>query len=286
MPDIAISLGPLLADSAERLRRAGVPEPRRQVCRLWAELGGIDAVEAWARPDGTLEPTTAQCFQQAVERRIQGEPLPHITGWAGFRHLSLHCDRRALIPRPETEGLVDLLLQRVRSGLVADIGTGGGCIALSLAIEGTFAHVIGVDRSSEALSLARMNRELVGSGTPVSLVHADFCAPLREEGLDALISNPPYLTAAEHASLDDSVRLWEPALALVSGADGMDAISHLLGEGWSALRPGGWLALEIDCARARSVAQRAREVGWAEVAVHMDLFGRERYLLAQRSETR
>jgi release factor glutamine methyltransferase len=217
-------------------------------------------------------------------RRALGEPLAYVTGRIGFRHLSLASDSRALVPRPETEGLVELLLLRVRTGRVLDVGTGTGCIALSLAQEGAFSRVVGVDSSPGALDLARINRRLLG--LPVDLVRGDLCRPFAADAFDAVISNPPYLTASEYASADGSVRNWEPASALVSGEDGMTATTRLLDEGREVLRPGGWLALEVDCLRAALAAERAGELGWSDVSVHMDLFGRERYLLARRSNTR
>lgn len=281
MPEIALPLQRLLEAGTDRLRAAGLPDPRRQALRLWTDLGGSSP----ALHQETVEAEEATRFERAISRRLAGEPLPYVTGWAGFRHLSLKCDRRALIPRPETEGLVDLLLQRTRSGLVAEIGTGTGCIALSLATEGSYRRIVAIDRSPEALALARLNREVVGAGE-VEFVLADLCAPLGQGTLDALISNPPYLTAAEYASLDRSVRDWEPELALMSGEDGLEATARLLDQGRAVLRPGGWLALEVDCSRAGMAANRARGLGWEEVSIHMDLFGRERYLLARRSETR
>jgi release factor glutamine methyltransferase len=284
MPELAVSLGALIDDSAARLRRSGVSEPRRQAIRIWTELGRRVPAEAFLEREHPIETAEAVRFQDAISRRAHGEPLPHVTGCSGFRRLSLVSDARALIPRPETEGLVDLLLQRVRTGRVADIGTGGGCIALSLALEGAYDEITAIDRSAEALALARINRELVGG--QVSLVRSDLCAPLGHGALDALISNPPYLTIAEYSSLESSVRDWEPAMALVSGADGMAATTRLLDEGRDVIRPGGWLALEVDCARAAAVARQASALGWSEVTIHMDLFGRERYLLAQRSDTR
>jgi release factor glutamine methyltransferase len=208
--------------------------------------------------------------------------LAHVTGWAGFRHLTLRSDRRALIPRPETEGLVELVLALVPGGRIADVGTGSGCIALSLASEGQYEEVVGIELSPEALSLAEENRRLTGER--VALVRGDLCAPIGPGRLDALVSNPPYLTAAEYAALDSSVRDWEPEPALASGAEGLDAIARLLDEGRAVVRPGGWLALEIDCTRAALCAWRAGESGWTDVAIHADLFGRERYLLARRSD--
>jgi release factor glutamine methyltransferase len=170
----------------------------------------------------------------------------------------------------------------VCGGRVADVGTGTGCIALSLATEGTYEQVIAIDLSPEALRLASENRELTGAR--VALVRGNLCQPLAPASLDALVSNPPYLTTAEHAALDGSVRDWEPALALAGGVDGLDAIVGLLDTGRTVVRPGGWLAVEIDCARAAHCAWRAGAFGWTDVAIHADLFGRERYLLARRSD--
>jgi release factor glutamine methyltransferase len=283
MAEVAISVRRLLEVGTGRLRLAGFPEPRRQAMRLWADLGGGGpAFQAEAAADRN----EAATFERAISRRLQGEPLAYVTGRTGFRHLLLNSDRRALIPRPETEGLVDLLLQHTRSGLVADVGTGTGCIALSLATEGGFSRIVAVESSAEALALARLNRELVDAADIVELVRGDLCAPLCPEIFDALISNPPYLTTAEYTALDRSVRDWEPELALVGGEDGLQATIRLLDEARSVLRPGGWLALEIDCSRAAMAADRARGLGWDDVTIHVDLFGRERYLLAQRSETR
>ena len=284
MPELTTSLRAVIAGGTERLRRSGSGEPRREALRIWSDLssGGPAAVVLCGE-----EPVGADrvCrFDAAVARRARGEPLAHVTGWTGFRMLSLVSDGRALIPRPETEGLVDLLLQRVRTGRVVDVGTGSGCIALSLAQEGEFAEIAAVDRSREALALARVNRDSLG--LRVSLALGDLCSPFRSGVFDALISNPPYLTVAEYAALEGSVRDWEPAVALVSGDDGMVATVRLLKDGREVLRPGGWLALEVDCSRARAAAARACALGWYDVTVHVDLFGRERYLLARRSNTR
>jgi release factor glutamine methyltransferase len=284
MPELAVSLRALIADGAQQLRNSGLDEPRRQAIRIWTELGEPSAPRTVLRSEHQVDPLEAIRFQDAISRRARGEPLPHVTGRIGFRHLSLTSDARALIPRPETEGLVELLLQRVRTGRVADIGTGSGCIALSLATEGAYDEVTAVDLSAEALAVARHNRDL--AGVRVALVQADLCAPLRQDSFDALISNPPYLTAEEYSSLDVSVRDWEPALALVSGEDGMAATMRLLHVGRRVVRPGGWLALEVDCSRAATAAGHASALGWSEVTVQIDLFGRERYLLAQRSNAR
>jgi release factor glutamine methyltransferase len=284
MPDLLTSRRSLIEEGTDRLTEAGVPDPRREAIRIWAELTQAAQGDMLLARGLNLDSAETARYQHAIKRRASGEPLPHVTGWTGFRHLSLRSDRRALIPRPETEGLVELLLQRARAGRVVDIGTGSGCIALSLALEGGFTEVVGIDRSAEALTLAGENRELVGAR--VELVQGDLCAPLGAGMFDALISNPPYLTAAEYAGLDPSVRDWEPAVALKSGEDGLEATVRLLHQGRDVLRAGGWLALEVDCARAGSAAHLASALGWEDVGIHLDLFGRERYLLARRSNTR
>jgi release factor glutamine methyltransferase len=279
--EVVVSRRGLLAEGAAALLAAGQGAARRDALRLWMDLTGESADAVLLGEPAPVPSEWAAKFLAAIRRRASGEPLAYVSGWCGFRHLTLRADRRALIPRPETEGLVDLVLARVRGGCVADVGTGSGCIALSLATEGSF-EVVAIDRSPEALALAEENWRLTGGR--VSLVRGDLCAPLRPGSLDALVSNPPYLTDGEHAALDRSVREWEPALALAGGTDGLQAIAGLLDAGHTAVRPGGWLALEIDCARAALCARRASASGWTDVAIHADLFGRERYLLARRSD--
>jgi release factor glutamine methyltransferase len=281
MPEMAVSLRTVLERATERLRRVGIPEARREALRIWSDLDRRTLGEGWFTSAVDPEPDTVTRYQEAVDRRAGGEPLAHVTGWTGFRHLVLRSDPRALIPRPETEGLVELLLERRRTGRVADMGTGSGCIALSLAQEGGFDLVVGVDRSAEALELAAVNRQLTGGR--VELIRSDFGSALGEQSFDALISNPPYLTLQEYSSLDRSVGAWEPRLALIGGDDGLEATARVLRDGLRVVRSGGWLALEVDCNRAAAAAHLAAALGWDTISVERDLFGRERYLLARRS---
>jgi release factor glutamine methyltransferase len=259
-----------------------VDDASREALRLWADLAGEPRGRALLQRDAAVSAARVERFQAAVARRAGGEPLAYVTGLAGFRHLELRSDRRALIPRPETEGLVELALARVRTGTAADIGVGTGCIALSLRQEGAFRGVVGVDLSAGALELARENA--AATGLAVTWVRGDLTTPLGDASVDLLVSNPPYLTEREWAGLDDGVKAWEPALALLSGADGLAATRRLLDDGRRVVASGGWIALEIDMARAADAAALAHAAGWRHVAVERDLFGRERYLLAQRSE--
>jgi release factor glutamine methyltransferase len=281
LPEAPVSVAGLIEAAAERLR-AGVriPKPRREAHRLWAAASRLPAGMAYLHRDRDTDQAVARVFEDMVARRLNGEPMPYVIGETGFRHLTLAVDRRALIPRPESEGIIDHALERVRSGRAVDLGTGTGCLALALTQEGSFDLVVGVDRSADALALAAEN--CVRSGLRVELVRGDLAAPLAGSGFDLLVSNPPYLTEAEYEALDPSVRDWEPALALASGADGMSASTRILAEGGRLLRPGGWLVMELDSSRAPAGAAVAVEAGWDQVHLWNDLFGRARYLTARR----
>jgi release factor glutamine methyltransferase len=280
MVDAVQTLGELLSWGATELRGAGFAEPRREAMSLWT---GVTRSTASAATLGAAEPVggeRASRFVDAARRRIAGEPVAYITGWTGFRRLTLQCDRRALIPRPETEGLVDAVLARVRNGVAADIGTGTGALALALSHEGAFDQVIGTDVSADALALARDNGG--ATGLPVVWLEGDLVAPLAGRQVDVLVSNPPYLTQREYDTLDRSVRDYEPAVALVGGDDGQRVVTRLLQLARRVVRLGGWIALEVDCRRADDTGRIASAAGWENVSVFDDLFGRARYVLAQQ----
>lgn len=279
MPETALTLQALWESAGAVLAAAGLPEPRREAIRLWSDLERTPSARAMLERAEPVGAARAERFLAAVARRAAGEPIAYVTGWTGFRHLELACDRRALIPRPETEELVGRALALVSGGVVADVGTGTGAIALSLATEGGYERVIGTDLSPDALALAAENGARIGAR--VEWRQGDLLAPLAGEQVDLLVSNPPYLTEAELRALDASVAGWEPHLALVSGEDGLDAVRGLLDGGRSVVRSGGWLALELDCHRAPLVASLAGSLGWREVGIHQDLFGRDRFCTAR-----
>jgi release factor glutamine methyltransferase len=279
------SLAQALEQAAAQLDRAGVQNGRREATSLWAALAGVAPAEAWLGRESPAWGTVSQQFWEAVERRSSGIPFAYVVGRAAFRNLELKIDPRALIPRPETEGLVALVLQivgdegRERGGFAADIGTGCGCIALSLAVEGAFERVVAVERSPDAAALARENVALVRPPVPVDVREGDLIAPLGEERFRVIVANPPYLTAREYELLDPSVRDFEPRDALVSGSDGLDATRVLLAGAGARLEPGGLLALEIDERRPDDVRALARAAGWSRTLIREDLFGRPRYAL-------
>lgn len=281
--DVSATAGAALDHAAAELRAAGVADPRREAARLAEAAWKLDQGQARLRLDRVLSADESDRLAGLVRRRAAGEPLAHVSGHAGFRRLVLASDARALIPRPETEGLVALVLERMAEGVVADVCTGSGCIALALAQEGRYERVIGTDCSGEALDLARENARRAGLAVEWRL--GNLLEPLRGERLDALVANPPYLTREEYATLEPAVRAWEPRLALESGEDGLTATRELLRAGLDVVRPGGWIALEVDCHRAAAVARLAAGFGWVDPAVHQDLFDRARFVLARRSET-
>jgi release factor glutamine methyltransferase len=271
----------LVSAGIRRLAESGVESPAREAWWIWEKVSDEPAVR---RLDGDVpisEPVSER-FAAAVARRSIGEPLAYVLGEAAFRHLLVRSDGRALIPRPETEGLVDLVLRRQPAGRVLDVGTGSGCIALSLASEGQYELVVGVDASADAIGLARTN--VAAAGLPVHLVRGDLSLFAASASFNVLVSNPPYLSDDEYAALGPSVKDWEPTKALVSGWDGMDATRRLLEDALRVVRPGGLIALEIASARAELASRLAWQAGWIEVSVLDDLFGRARYLVARRSE--
>jgi len=247
----------------------------------------LDVRRSWPmhHADEVLPADVVDALLRAAAMRARGAPIQYATGRAAFRHLTLAVDDRVLIPRPETEVLVDLALERCDGGAVVDVGTGSGCIALSLASEGRFERVIATDVSAGALAVARANAERVGAllRTPVEFREGSLLAPLMSERVRMVVSNPPYIAASDAATLPALVRDWEPAIALYSAEGGMAHIIALARDAAAVLEPRGWLLIEVDARRASQAAETVIASAWYEdVAVHRDLAGRERFVTARR----
>lgn len=242
------------------------------------ERSAAMSTDAWARA------------LAAAARRARGAPRQYAAGRAAFRHLTLDVDERVLIPRPETELIVEIVLEWTRAapgGVAVDVGTGSGAIALALASEGAFDQVIATDLSLDALEVARSNvRRCAGVlRAPVSLRHGSLLRPVSERGVRAVVSNPPYIAFDEAASLPASVRDWEPAVALFSGSEGMAATARLVHDAAAVLATGGVLAVEVDARRAGVAAELVASAGrYEDVRVLLDLTGRERFVVARRRE--
>jgi len=275
-----MSVGEAIVRGTAELTRAGVGEPRREALRIFADLNGTTPAALQARRASPAHPEAVARFHDAIGRRCGGEPLPYITGLAGFRRLTIQCDRRALIPRPETEGLVDIARYAVPRGRALDLGTGTGCIALALADEGSYDAVTAVDCSADALALAGENGRRLGLA--VRWLLGDWCEPVAGERFDLVVTNPPYVTTAEVEGLESGVRDFEPGVALDGGPDGLRDVRRLLEAVPTVLVPGGWLVMELDSSRAARSAELALHAGWTTVRVTDDLFGRPRYLAARR----
>ena len=237
-----------------------------------------------------LDVVTRAALLDAAARRACGAPLAYAVGCAPFRHLTLDVDERVLIPRPETELLVDLVLARAGEGGVAvDVGTGSGCIALALASEGRFARVVGTDVSLDALAVARRNVELCAASlrSPVEMRHGSLLEPMRGERARVVVSNPPYIATDEARALPRDVRDWEPPLALYSSGEGVAVTKALVRQASDVLEDEGLFAIEVDCRRAALVAECVAADGrYIDVSVMLDLTGRERFVLARRDGRR
>lgn len=279
-------LAALLTHGSFALREAQL-EAREIVAALY------DVPRFWPAANGhvNVEREMWPRARAAALKRARGAPLAYAVGRATFRHLTLDVDERVLIPRPETELLVDLVLERARPGgdLVVDVGTGSGAIALSLASEGSFTNVIGTDVSLDALAVAEANATLLRARgalrARVSFEHGSLLAPLQLHGQRAniVVSNPPYIAYDESRELPRDVRDWEPPLALFGGGQGLDVSARLVREAADVLIEGGLLALEVDARRSSLVAECvARDARYRDIGIHLDLTGRERFVLAVR----
>jgi release factor glutamine methyltransferase len=281
-----VTIAAALTAAARTLAGAGYADPRREALCIGAIVVGVTPGHLWLHRDQVLDAGVDERLGRAVAARAGGAPVAYATGRASFRTVQLACDRRALIPRPETEGLVDLVLKGMgdresgKGGLAADLGTGTGCLALALAVEGPFEGVIAVERDAAAAALARENVARVAPPIPVEVREGDWLEPLGDGRYRVIVANPPYLTEAEWAALDPAVRDHEPRAALSSGPDGLDATRAVLAGAAGRLTADGVLALEIDERRAEAVRDLAGAMGWRRVAIHDDLFGRPRYAVA------
>ena len=278
-----------LDSATSRLSRSASPTSEAE--ELVGRLLGLDRARLYLERDRSLTPEQWQTLDSWLRRRAHGEPVQYVTGRAAFCGLDLAVTHEVLIPRPETEGLVEAVLGVLRAEAtrwpaprVLDLGTGSGAIALAIAAEHPAAIVTATDSSPGALDLARANADALGLAARVEFREGDWFAPFGpDERFEAVVANPPYIATGEWDALPADVREFEPAQALFSGSTGLDALREIVDESPGHLVAGGLLALELAEARAEEVAAWL-EGGqdWQDSRLLDDLSGRPRVLLARR----
>jgi release factor glutamine methyltransferase len=270
---VAGTVGEALVAATDALAAAGVDTPRLDAELLLAEATGTERAGLVARPEAWVEPRAARAFGAMMRRRLRREPVAYILGRRGFRRLELTVDRRVLIPRPETELLVEVALER-RPATVLDVGTGSGAVALAIADELPSARVHATDTSLDALAVAKANRDRLGVEVALAPGTLD-----RDLAFDLLVANLPYVSEAEWAGLAPEIREYEPRSALVAGPTGLEAIDAMLGElALSTTRPAA-VALEVGAGQAGAVAELTRRAGYERSEVRRDLAGIERVVV-------
>ena len=308
-----ISLGAILDTVTARVQ-ATVPNEARLKCEwLTSRILGCPRLELSARKDQSLSESQVRQIEAGATRLAAGEPLQYILGKAEFMGRVFICDRRALIPRPETEQLTAWMLEdtplwqnkapafahkdTVGTPIIADMGAGSGCIVISLALERPEGRYIATDISAAALALARENAARHGVAARIRFIACDLLSAVTPKttfqhsaecwnvatadsttfaNLDAVVSNPPYVRTADWSQLDRSVRDFEPRAALLGGLDGLTIIRQLITQAFQALKPGGALYLEIGEDQGAAVLELAHAAGFREIQLRPDLAGKDR----------
>lgn len=276
-----MTIGEVIRRTTEHLESRGSTTPRLDAELLLGKALGLERIELYMHHDRPLAEDELERARALVARRARREPLQYILGEWGFRRLTLTVDRRALIPRPETETLVERALAAIAAlpaPRVLDVGTGTGAIALAIADEHPGAVVTALDVSEDALALAAENVER--TGLAVTLAFGDFRAELPDGPWDLVVSNPPYIADRDRAALEPEVRDHEPGLALYSE----DAYAVLVPAAVPVLARGGALAVEVGDGQAADVAVLFEREGFVEVIVTRDLAGRERVVEGRRAD--
>jgi release factor glutamine methyltransferase len=275
-PAVAGTVAEALSSATDALAAAGVETPGLDARLLLEAATGVASAHLIAAPESEVGAGAGRAFGAMIRRRVRREPVAYILGTKGFRRIELAVDRRVLIPRPETELLVELALE-VEPRAVLDVGTGSGAIALAVADELPGADVTATDTSLDALTVAQANRARLGLGGRVRLAHGT----LEPGPFDLLLANLPYVSEAEWAGLQPELREFEPREALIGGPTGFEAIEALLGELAIVSQRPTVVGLEVGLGQAPTVAELVRRAGWGGVDVRRDLAGVDRVVVGR-----
>jgi release factor glutamine methyltransferase len=275
------SLAAILKAGTDFLARKGVESPALACELLASRLLRRPRLELNLHAQDILPDRMVEAMRRGVMRVGGGEPVQYVIGQWDFRGHTVKVDRRALIPRPETEQLVEAILAcaplwQHPHPAVLDVGTGSGCIAISLALERPAGRYIGFDVSEEALSLARENAEALGVADNLVLVGGELSDLVEPETMDAVVSNPPYIATPDCERLPPHIRNHEPMLALDGGPDGLQIIEPVATDAAMVLKPGGHIFMEIGADQGGRVIELLNNIGFAEVHVTKDLAGKDR----------
>jgi release factor glutamine methyltransferase len=277
-PFAGVGVREALDSALVALQGARVDTPRLDAEVLLAHALGVDRTALWLDPDREVDGAAARWFRDAVRRRtVERVPVAYLVGHKGFRHLDLEVDPRVLVPRPETEHLVEALLDLPEGARVHDVGTGSGAIALALKHERPDLVVSASDISADALAVARANAARLG--LEIAFSEADLLAGITL-ALDAIVSNPPYVTEGDRRTLGPEVLQHEPHLALFAGAEGLNVIRPLLTQ--AAATRATLVALEVGAGQAPAVRALVAAAGFPDVEVIADLAGHERVVVGRR----
>lgn len=285
-PSGSRSLGVLLKAGADWLRARGVEEPERLFELLAASVLGVPRMRIALERDRIPDKRQLEELRRGIVRLGRHEPVQYVLGGWDFRGLTLRVDRRALIPRPETEQLVQLVLDqteiwRAPAPAICDVGTGSGCIAISLATEAPQGCYSAVDRDAMALALARENAVLHGVAERIRFILGESCAGAPAASLDAVVSNPPYIATATCEALPRNIREFEPLAALDGGEDGLTIVRDIINDAALRLKPQGWCFLEIGDGQGAAVRRMLEQAGFAAMGILCDLSGRVRFARAR-----
>ena len=275
-----------LREGEAHLRAGPHPErARRDAEALLLHVVRCERAALLVRWKEVLDAQEAASYVALVERRLAGEPIQYITGETEFYGLPFLVTHDVLIPRPETEHLVEKAIERAdrfQAPRIVDVGAGSGAICVTLACKLPHAVITAIELSSPALALAHQNAERNGVSGHIRFVRGDLLAPVKEERFEIVVSNPPYVPAGDRASLAFEVREFEPALALFAGVDGLDVCRRLIPAAFSALTPGGFLALEIGFGQEQAIARLLMDSGFENIEFVPDLQKIPRVACARR----